>query len=201
MLALTLALTEDLLYQITKGPWIVKQKYNRTCRYITPSLHQGWPRTGAHNNSLLTTRKLMPELPTNQIKKTTSSSIRDHLVPTTNYTYIVMSVLWASFLQWPLSVQDDRAYGSRGQNMDGMFAQCALGFHLRNTFIVQLPVRIQHAHKRLSLSVLLTVIWHHRQCSPVIPAFTGFRHLAHFPWQFPSTQWCLRVFWLFTLFT
>ena len=41
----------------------------------------------------------------------------------------------------------------------------------------------------------LTVIWHQRQCNPVIPLYdlTNFRHLLHFPVQFPSVQWCRNV--------
>ena len=42
----------------------------------------------------------------------------------------------------------------------------------------------------------LTVIWHQRQCSPVIPLYDliCFRHLLHFPVQLPSVQWWRKVY-------
>lgn len=39
---------------------------------------------------------------------------------------------------------------------------------------------------------VLTVVWHQRQRSPVMPLYdlTTFLQRAHLPLQLPSTQWC-----------
>lgn len=53
-------------------------------------------------------------------------------------SYIIVAVFGTPFLEGALSVQDNGANGSGGQNVDGVFPQPTFGFDMGYAFVMEL---------------------------------------------------------------